>query len=252
MNLLLLWPDEIAADGSIRLRDYRAQHLLNVLRAEVGQTLVAGCANTSIGTATVLERSDTSVLVQYDARHQVEETQPRCLLLAIPRPKVLSRCLEHAAALGYTKIGLFRCYRVEKAHLGSHKLAEEDMRRHVLHGIEQARRVTVPEVRVFGRFNPFVQDVLPTWVPDAHRFVAHPTATKALSEQSLNGAGFSLAVGPEGGFIPYEVQQFEALGFTAISAGEAPLRVESALSYLTAQLDLLAAVHPRLNRAKTH
>jgi hypothetical protein len=40
--------------------------------------------------------------------------------------------------------------------------------------------------------------------------------------------------------VPFEVAAFEAQGFKAVSAPIGPLRVESALSYLTGQLDLLA------------
>ena len=55
---------------------------------------------------------------------------------------------------------------------------------------------------------------------------------------------FALALGPDGGFVPFEVEQLALRGFlpTALPAGPAglhPLRTESALSALWAQLDLL-------------
>ncbi len=248
MNLLLLWRHELASDGTLHLDDDRARHLCRVLRVQPGQALVAGCVNESTGVAVVLSVARDAVRVRYEPRASCQAPCSRALLLAMPRPKVLSRCLEHAAALGYTKIALFRSYRVEKSHLTSHKLDPDDMQRHLVHGLEQARRVHLPELRVFERFKPFVEDELPTWVPKAQRYVAHPTASNPLSEQRLESAAYTLAIGPEGGFIPFEVAALEAQGFVPVSAGAAPLRVESALSYLTAQLDLLASLTPARKR----
>nr|MBP8302278.1 16S rRNA (uracil(1498)-N(3))-methyltransferase [Planctomycetota bacterium] len=49
----------------------------------------------------------------------------------------------------------------------------------------------------------------------------------------------ALALGPDGGFLPYEVEQLHAHGFFAVHCGSHPLRTESALSVLWGQLDLL-------------
>ena len=48
-----------------------------------------------------------------------------------------------------------------------------------------------------------------------------------------------LAVGPEGGLLPYEVDAFAAAGFTPVSMGPRTLRVETACVALLAQIDLL-------------
>ena len=48
-----------------------------------------------------------------------------------------------------------------------------------------------------------------------------------------------VAVGPEGGFLAYEVEALERAGFRAVSMGERTLRVETAVVSLLAQIDLL-------------
>lgn len=242
MNLLLLRPEELAADGTVTVADRRAEHLTRVLHAQPGSIVVAGCLDTSYGQATVVAVQGRTVQLRYlpttrDASH---DEPSRTLLLAVPRPKVLSRCLEHAAALGFTKIALFRSYRVEKSHLHSRKLAQADIAPHLLLGLEQGRRIVMPQVELFERFKPFVEDRLHTWLSTEKRFVAHPSAELPTRALPVAFDDYCLALGPEGGFIPYEVDALRCVGFVPVRAETGPLRVESALSYLTGQLDLLA------------
>lgn len=113
MNLLLLDRAEIDANSHAQLRGRRAAHLQTVLRVAVGDTIRTGILDGPIGTARVLAIATDLVEVSVTC----ETTVPLChdtLLLAVPRPKVLQRMLEHAAALGFAQIVLFRSWRVEK------------------------------------------------------------------------------------------------------------------------------------------
>lgn len=258
MNLLLLSPLEVgpqhsAPDGvfdelstpqrTLWLSGRRAEHLVTVLKVEVGQRLRAGILDFGHVDAHVIELASgpqgPRVCLRLENAVALPHPKPKVLLLAAPRPKVLSRCLEHAAALGFTSVFLFRSYRVDKSHLQSHKTRREDNQTHLSLGLEQSRRVFMPGVELFELFKPFVEDVLPERLPNGPRFLAHPTAQRRTCELPRFEGPYCLAIGPEGGFIPYEVAALEAAGFVAVSAGAAPLRVESALSYLTGQLDLL-------------
>ena len=48
--------------------------------------------------------------------------------------------------------------------------------------------------------------------------------------------GVTLAIGPEGGFIPYEIEKFIACGFTPMQMGERILSVETAVPALISRL----------------
>ncbi|HEX2734797.1 MAG TPA: RsmE family RNA methyltransferase [Polyangiaceae bacterium] len=239
MNLLLLTEQELSPEAEAVLEGRRARHLLDVLGVEVGQELRAGMLNASYGVARVLATDGQRVRVVYRAVQAAVGRPERCLVLAIPRPKVLSRCLEHASALGYETIVLLRTARVEKSHLGSHKLTSADIEPHLISGLEQGARVMIPKLHVATRFRPFVEDELDTLVSSRRRFVAHPHATSQIAGLAPLSADYCLAIGPEGGFVPFEIELLQQRGFEAVSAAMGPLRVESALSYLTGQLDLL-------------
>lgn len=239
MNLLLVERHELDPDGRARLSDRRAHHAHAVLHATAGQVLDAGLVDGPLGSATVEACTPDELVV----RATFDREAPAALdvlLLAVPRPKVLLRMLAHAAALGFRRIVLFRSWRVDKSHLDSTAMDPAVQREHLLLGLEQARRTRLPHVDFFPLFKPMAQDALPGLGLPAQRFVAHPRAETGTAELSLaRGAPFALALGPDGGFLPYEVELLAAAGFTPIHCGPHPLRTESALSVLTGQLELL-------------
>jgi 16S rRNA (uracil1498-N3)-methyltransferase len=239
VNFLLLHAAEVEADGRARLTGPRAEHLRKVLRVEVGQVLRAGLVDGLLGTAEVLtlDHAGIEVATRFDRAPAPAED---VLLLAVPRPKVLLRLYAHAAALGFGRLVLFRSWRVEKSHLQSQALDPDQQRQQLLAGLEQAGRTKVPTVHFFPLFKPMVEDQLDGLGLPPQRFVAHPAAavgTAALGP--LPRAPFALAIGPDGGFLPYEVEQLTARGFTAIHCGPHPLRTETAFAVLAGQLDLL-------------
>lgn len=241
VNLLLLDPAEVADDGTAVLTDRRAEHLRAVLHVEPGRTLQAGFVDGPIGSAEVLEVRLDSVRVRAVCTDPPPTTQD-ALLLAIPRPKSLLRMLELAATLGFADIVLFRSWRVDKSHLESQAMDPSLQRHHLRLGLEQARRTAMPRVRSYLRFKPFVEDELPLLELPAQRFCAHPFATDATADLALSrGAPFAVAIGPEGGLLPYEVDQLARCGFLPVRMSQHPLRTESALAAMHAQLDLLRA-----------
>lgn len=244
MNLLLLSARELDPMREVVLTDRRARHLLDVLHVSKGQVVRAGVLNKTIGRAEVVSVEGQRVRLRLLEQEPIVEQPDRTLLLAIPRPKVLSRCVEHAAALGFTQIVLFRARRVEKSLLSSHKLTGADIERHLILGLEQGGHAQLPRLSIFTKFRPFVEDELDQLVPTPFRFAAHPEAPSTLSafpESSFGSNGrFCLAIGPEGGFVPFEIALLAAHGFILFRADVGALRVESALSYFTGQLDVAA------------
>jgi RsmE family RNA methyltransferase len=242
LNLLLLTREELDDAESGVISGRRAEHVIRVLGAVAGDSLRAGVKDETLGVVRVNEVTADSVHITYTSETEVPLPE-KVLCLAVPRPKALSRCVQHATALGFGRISLFRSYRVEKSHLDSQRLSPERLHEDVCLGMEQGRRVHTPIVELFDRFKPFVEDHLDNLATETHRYVGHPYNSAPLSlpqhGAEARSGPYTLVIGPDGGLIDYEIQALQRCGFVPVRAGSAPLRVETAISYLAGQLDLV-------------
>ncbi len=242
MNLILLDPTEFPDGDRARavLAGRRARHASEVLGATPGTRLRVGVLDGPLGTAeVVVSAPDRLELACSFESGAGLDTPQDTLLLAVPRPKVLARCLEHATALGYRRIVLLRTWHVDRSHLASRVLEPSRLRAHLLAGLEQARRTRLPEIQIEPLFKPFVEDRLEALLAaQRHRFVGHPGPATAGADPGLprGEAALALAIGPERGFTTYEVEALRARGFRIASLGQNPLRVETALAALTGRL----------------
>lgn len=251
MNLLLFEASEIDPSGRVRLRDRRAAHLLQVLRVQPGQSLRAALWRGPLGSAEV-ERVDAGEVTLKVELEALPPPPPAVdLVVALPRPKVLSRMLETAAAFGIRRIDLVNAWRVDKAYFASPRLELRELIQHARLGCEQGAHPWLPEVSVHRLFLPFLQEHLASRLAGEniqHRWVAHPHATTWLEQApGLTREGrVVLALGPEGGWIQPELASFATLGFLPVRVSGAILRVESALAALLAGLE----VARRMTKAK--
>ena len=227
MNLLLLEAREVEPDGRVLLAGRRHLHAREVLRVQGGETLRVGIKGGLCGTATVVSLSAAGLELQVTI---AEPPPPRAgidLILAIPRPKALKRVVPAVASLGVDRVILINAARVEKSYFDSKVLAAAFLDELVDLGLEQARDTVAPIIEVRDRFKPFIEDELASF-KDAVRLVPHPIAEHALGpvprEQRV-----VLAIGPDGGWVPFEVELLVKHGFRPVSLGQRILRVEVAV-----------------------
>jgi len=238
VNLILLEAGDLTSDGLARLTGRRARHVREVHRAAVGDELVVGQLGGRVGKGRVLSSSEGEVVLQVGLDSEPPPAPLVDLLLAMPRPKILRRVLQAVSSLGVKRLVLVNSFRVEKSYFDSPLLATEELREHLLLGLEQARDTVLPEVQVEKRFKPFVEDSLDSLWPATRRLVAHPTAARALEGGAAGKPDerVVVAIGPEGGWIDYEVGMLAAKGFVPFSLGARILRVDVAVPFAVAQV----------------
>jgi 16S rRNA (uracil1498-N3)-methyltransferase len=231
MNLIILFEhDFIDSARRVRLHGRRQAHVLGVHRAQVGETRRVGLLDGRLGTARITLLSGDALEMDVTLNRPPPPPLPLTLLLALPRPKSLKRVLQAVTAMGVKRIVLMNAWRVEKSFWESPVLQPETLREQMVLGLEQACDTLLPEIMLRPRFKPFVEDEVPGLIRNTRALLAHPLAEQPCP-RGLQEA-VTLAVGPEGGFIPYEVELLQAQGFTAVSLGARTLRVEHAVPAL--------------------
>ncbi len=234
MNLILLESDEIQAEGMAVLAGKRARHVREVLQAGEGEGIRVGVVDGALGTATILE--DAKQLRLQCALTDPVPPVPRLdLLLAMPRPKVMNRLWPVLAALGVGRILVSNAWKTERNYFDTHVLEPEHIREGLIEGLQQARDTRLPQVSVHKQFKKLVEDKLDGFGPYAARLVAHPGEGAFPSEKLAalpREARVLLAVGPEGGWTPFELELLAAHGFESVSWGPRTLRTDTACAVL--------------------
>ncbi|CAD5375377.1 Ribosomal RNA small subunit methyltransferase E [Pseudomonas sp. OF001] len=235
MNLLLLEDGDFVAEDRALLRGRRLKHLHEVHRAESGDALRVGRLGGLMGEGRILRLDAEAAEIAVESLEQNPPAKlPVTLLLALPRPKMLKRTLQTVASMGVAHLVLLNSYRVEKSFWQTPFLESEAIREQLILGLEQARDTVLPEVTIEKRFKPFVEDRLPQLAAGSLGLVGHPGDFPACP-RAVDGA-VTLAIGPEGGWIPYEVDKLQAAGLAPVQLGERILRVETAVPVLLARL----------------
>lgn len=238
MNLVLLEPGELDPDGTARIAGRRAGHVREVLRARPGDRVLAGVVGGMMGEAELLAEGADGLVLAPRLDREPPPPSPVSLLLALPRPKILRRVLQAAAAMGVKKIALVGSYRVEKSYFGSPTLAPGALRAELLLGLEQGRDTVLPDLSLHRLFKPFLEDRLDQAFPEPVRLLAHPVDAVPLDAQPPSGPRAVVAVGPEGGWTAYEAGRLREKGFLPVSLGPRPLRVDAAVPYAVGQIEI--------------
>jgi 16S rRNA (uracil1498-N3)-methyltransferase len=258
MNRLLLARSELVPQSSAScvstISGRQAEHLRKVIKPVIGTSLRAGIVNGPKGMATVVGISDAGYQVEFrvDAVDCVgpEETVLDAvasapwnvhMIIAMPRPKVLSRVLESLASFGVARISLTNSWRVDKSYLDSARLGSAEIAASLQLGAEQGGHCYLPRITVNQRFMSMIESFAELGAADSVRLLAHPNATRGIEDVVAANPAVAthVAIGPEGGWIDREVTTFEQQGFVRTRIVEQILRVEPAIAAVLGQLALV-------------
>lgn len=224
MNCLLFDENELNDAGCAEIKDRRFDHLINVLHVKSGDELKAGVINGKMGRAVVETIHAHSVVLHFIEDYEPPEKLPLTILAALPRPKVARRLIKTCTEIGITSLSFFRTARVEKSYFQSPYISQREINRQIRLGLEQCCDTIPLKVSIYELFRPYVEDILPEHIQGHKKIVFHPYGdNRALTD--INSP-VTAAIGPEGGFVPFEIEYFQKLGFSLCSLGPRIITVE--------------------------
>lgn len=233
MNIVLLDPRQTESEIWSITSKRQLEHLKQHINVQVGDTLKVGIREGKRYLTEVVEVTEQVVKLKSIQIEPVPAKLPVTLIVAMPRPKVLRRLIMDSVTLGVEKIILLHSYRVDKSYWQTPFLQQLDQ--YVTLGLEQAGDTIAPKIEIYKRFKPFVEDVLPGLITaDCPAYVAHPYVD--LKMPFAIDHPCTIVIGPEGGFIPYEVDLLIKNGCQAVSLGNRIIRTETVIPYVLGRL----------------
>jgi 16S rRNA (uracil1498-N3)-methyltransferase len=217
----------LAIGDTFALPEATGNHLVRVLRLEVGDPCVLFNGDGHDYTARLLTREKRGSAVEIVGRQAVANEAPLriALLQGIARGEKMDLILQKATELGVASFAPASTDRTEvklDAERSDKKMAH--WRGVLASACEQCGRATLP-----GLSSPRSLADAVAAVVTPHRFLLDPEATDAIADLALpRDAQVTLAIGPEGGFSDRDRAALKAGGFRGLRLGPRILRTETA------------------------
>lgn len=218
--------DEFSGNRAALIGNH-ADHLVRVLRAQVGQEfdIVVG---DDVHQGKIVSIADDRVEFALGERIEVFHSSNITLVISIFKFDRMEWAIEKCTELGVAKFVPAIAQRTEK-HLASAAEKRVDRwRRIARQASEQSRRVSAPEVAEPVKLRDSLEFL-------GTRIVLSEIEQQVMLKDVLPPTGdIVLAFGPEGGWVDGELKLFKETGWIAASLGKTILRAETAAIAATA------------------
>jgi len=216
--------DEVSGSLAV-LTGSHAQHLSRVLRARIGQEF-------DIAAGAEVRRGRIVQINQDRVEFELGELVPAAaalnvaLALSIFKFDRMEWAIEKCTELGVARIIPVIASRTEKHLAAAAPKRVERWQRIAREAAEQSRRTSLPEILVPTSLQSIFS------MPGVARFVLAESEQETSLKDAL--ASFTpdrdvlLAIGPEGGWTPAEIESFQNAQWQSVSLGGTILRVETA------------------------
>jgi len=220
--------DEVSGNRAA-LTGEHAEHLVRVLRAQVGQEFDIASGATVRSGRIVSVHQDR---VEFELGEEIPATPATNIVLVLSVFKFdrMEWAIEKCTELGIARIVPLLARRTD-AHLATAAAKRvERWRKIVLHAAEQSRRTAPPEI------GPPLKLKQALGLTADTRIVLAETELETSLRDAIPASSreLLLAIGPEGGWTEEEMQEFQAAGWTSASLGRTILRAETAAIAATA------------------
>ncbi|HEY3928597.1 MAG TPA: RsmE family RNA methyltransferase [Candidatus Koribacter sp.] len=215
------WIADEAAGDVAALTGQNAMHLARVLRARVGQEFDIA-AGERVRRGRIISVAEDRVELALGNDVAACEALPITLYLAIFKFDRFEWAVEKCTELAVARIIPIIARRTE-AHLVQASVRRiERWRKIAREAAQQARTGAAPEIAEPMKLKAAIQSAT------AVRIVLAENERQVMLRDVLASEPLSLAIGPEGGWTPEELAQFDAAGWKRASLGETILRAETA------------------------
>jgi RsmE family RNA methyltransferase len=227
MNIVLFEPDEI--DQILPWSDERAQHILKVLRRDVGDTFDAGIIDGPRGKGTLVAEGTDGLELKFSWGEAEPPLPPIDLIVGLSRPQTNRKILQEATALGVRSMSFVKTERGEDSYAKSRLWSTGEWRRHLVAGATQAFTTRLPtvnfgddlELSVSQRPEGALSIVFDNY-ESPHDLSHHITEARQHRE-------IVLSFGAERGWTAAERELFRREDFLFAHLGTRPLRTETAI-----------------------
>ena len=202
-------------------------HLAKVLRARSGDEIILfnGDGRDFAGVIGSVRGKHVTAEIGAAHRNETESRLSITLLQCLPRGEKMDFIVQKATELGVTRIVPVTSQRsVVRLGNGQAQSKQSHWQAVAVSACEQCGRARLPRIE-----SPVpLLNYLGALAPPAHpRWVLHPQSAATVA-QHLPLTEAEVAIGPEGGFAPDELEAFRLAGFLPLGLGPRVLRTETA------------------------
>lgn len=209
--------------GRVELEASESQHV-GVLRLSVGQELELFDGEGRVAAARIRSLAER-VVCDVEPPCLVDHPLGRVVLVqALLKGPKLDVALRMATELGVSEVVLVETQRCVAKYTGGSGNKMERVRRVVQQAARQSERIYVPKVHAPISYATYMEGIRvgdPRWIFSAR-------SSRSIPAISGSAKSLSVAVGPEGGFTPDEIELAVSKGFVKVGLGPPILRSETA------------------------
>lgn len=205
------------------LADFRARHIIKILKLQQGDSFKAGIIEGKKGLARIINIDNHSISLDFELTEEAENPYPVDIILSMTRPIHMKRTLKDLASLGCRKILLYQAALGEKSYSRAKLWQNDNYRVFLLEGAAQAGTTVLPRLEFHNNLSALLNST------DFYnnRFFFYVDKQGNPFPGSLPGESI-IAIGPERGWTEKEAKLFKNADFKPIFLGPRILRAECA------------------------
>lgn len=245
MNQFFVESSQIS-DNHITILSTDVNHIKNVLRMEIGQTIAVsnGIDREYICEIVQIEKDSVNLLIITETRGVRELPSQIYLFQGLPKNDKMELIIQKAVELGVYEIIPVAAKRAVVKLDAKKEQAKRKRWQGISEGAaKQSKRIVIPQIKQVMTFKEalgYSEQLNVKLLPYENK--EGMMSTKKAIENIKAGESIGVFIGPEGGFEETEIEMASTMGWVPISLGSRILRTETAgltaLSILMYQLEI--------------